>query len=1119
MTFEARCPHCNFTYEAEETWLGMEAECPNCNILIVIEKNALLPDQEIDKIQDQVNHDGIPLDTNQEETSSLKIKERAPTNASQTSQDTTSQCPNCHSSVSEDAVICIECGTNLKTGDALQTNVQDQQNSSKKLFVLIGFVVALVVIGVGAILFLNFDKEQKSGNVVQAKLVNGKATKQASQESTQKIKKEKEGLSKVVVSSDNKGAKKQSNEMTTSEPAVSEIVDFWKFNVEPFYVTPLAKYNKKFKWDYVAFVISPETCIIITDKNIQSRDIERIELKKGNRTHVTPFKMPLDCEDYRIHFIRFFGFKPKNATLKPFKKLKGKKKFLFFTNKSHKNGKVYQITANLGEHGNSTNLSFRKPKNFEGDFGVLYSPENLNVIGFSKNCNNEKIEIYIPKSVAEYDFTSPLAKHQKYVYTHKESKETLKNAIELPEKALAFDCYNDKFAVLAEDRKQVFFINGQETKQIKLQEEADTVHLSIQYVILTNYDNEETAFYSLKSGKKIGSVPFYCKERPKITRLAGYPFLFAEGNRRLPVHDIKTDSLPQWETIFEDFMKRGEENFWLSWCGERGLPRPVCNPPQIFTEKGNLFCKVYNARLGKQKIEILGEEPVTEQFCVDFNGKKVWFLDVNKKRLIFRKLKDFLQFSYSMNTTGKWECHINNKEIKKWVYDIAYFGKDWSFKLPANISTKDINWGEKNDSFIFKDGKISGNFSRSCFEGRFLSANYTFEGKTCSMNQKIYMAMPMEPLKPDASLDGACGKVFFNKQGKPVLIAALRSFGRNSGIFAWSNEDKEFVCIVKDAATGAVYFDENLIILLIHSNFYFYNRKTLERIAVLDFLGSWQKYKTDEMRVMFRNPSFKPSFGNSRERKGVIWKYKKGIYFCYKGDVCLIAKNDVPVKALKWLDIKTKRMKNKRVPYTYSPSVLASAHYKNNSLLFCSGADHQNYLCPKHPQKETCNCKYEDKNKILTYYEWNPDIKNFRPVTIKNVQLKEGHEFRPWRSRAKLGLNNNLYIYDSSKKTFDFLDMRTGKIKTLKTNPIYYTNTSLEEGDNGKYYLLREKRDDDKKGWQINAYSAKTFKKKMLFKTPGSIPPRQLYGIGNELIMQIGEFLIRIPVGRTKKSK
>lgn len=104
MSFTLNCPKCNIEIEAEEEWGGQEAECPACGNSFVILKQ-------------------IKTDT---------------------------KCPNCTSAIPADAILCIKCGYDLRTGKKIvqkNTDYTPKITINWNIFVYSIILIALIFCG------------------------------------------------------------------------------------------------------------------------------------------------------------------------------------------------------------------------------------------------------------------------------------------------------------------------------------------------------------------------------------------------------------------------------------------------------------------------------------------------------------------------------------------------------------------------------------------------------------------------------------------------------------------------------------------------------------------------------------------------------------------------------------------------------------------------------------------------------------------------------------------------------------------------------------------------------------------------------------------------------------
>ena len=118
MSFTAKCSKCNATCTAEDEWIGQEAECPECGATIIIEK----PEAKLGlSIRKTPSH------------GAENVEKPAATVSTSGGQ---AACPHCQQPITNpDAVICIGCGTNLKTGKKISGGASASKgNFLKRIF-------------------------------------------------------------------------------------------------------------------------------------------------------------------------------------------------------------------------------------------------------------------------------------------------------------------------------------------------------------------------------------------------------------------------------------------------------------------------------------------------------------------------------------------------------------------------------------------------------------------------------------------------------------------------------------------------------------------------------------------------------------------------------------------------------------------------------------------------------------------------------------------------------------------------------------------------------------------------------------------------------------------------
>lgn len=127
MSFKAKCPKCEISYEAEDEWLGMEAECPECGQQIKIEKDLA-----------SVSEVSSPIETVPEEMGTIETSVSTP--------------PSANEEIIPESI-----------HEATTEQTPKQKNKSKKgLIIVSGLILALVLLGGGAVGFFMMSKKNNS---------------------------------------------------------------------------------------------------------------------------------------------------------------------------------------------------------------------------------------------------------------------------------------------------------------------------------------------------------------------------------------------------------------------------------------------------------------------------------------------------------------------------------------------------------------------------------------------------------------------------------------------------------------------------------------------------------------------------------------------------------------------------------------------------------------------------------------------------------------------------------------------------------------------------------------------------------------------------------------------
>lgn len=102
------CSNCQQKLEAPEEMAGENVQCPSCESMITI------PAQ---KTREAVKLNDISIGgENVVEESKQNTEDQSPAEAANT-------CPNCHVSMPENAVLCVQCGFHQKLGKVIETDL------------------------------------------------------------------------------------------------------------------------------------------------------------------------------------------------------------------------------------------------------------------------------------------------------------------------------------------------------------------------------------------------------------------------------------------------------------------------------------------------------------------------------------------------------------------------------------------------------------------------------------------------------------------------------------------------------------------------------------------------------------------------------------------------------------------------------------------------------------------------------------------------------------------------------------------------------------------------------------------------------------------------------------
>lgn len=123
MSIEFACPTCKKKYVVKDDAAGKQAKCGKCGSTIRVPEPAPEPD-----IEDDFNLAPLPgedFGTDLPAPASPEEPALAPAAAH-------NRCPSCDAPLSPEAVICVSCGFNLKTGKQMSVEMDDEPTPKKK---------------------------------------------------------------------------------------------------------------------------------------------------------------------------------------------------------------------------------------------------------------------------------------------------------------------------------------------------------------------------------------------------------------------------------------------------------------------------------------------------------------------------------------------------------------------------------------------------------------------------------------------------------------------------------------------------------------------------------------------------------------------------------------------------------------------------------------------------------------------------------------------------------------------------------------------------------------------------------------------------------------------------
>lgn len=115
MAIKARCDSCGSSFQAKDSLAGRRVKCPKCSQPLVVPKPA----------SGKVAQGAVTASSGQAHNPLLDLLDEV--NVKAAARGPT--CPNCASEMSPNAIVCVECGYNVETGQQLSTDVYGEEEA------------------------------------------------------------------------------------------------------------------------------------------------------------------------------------------------------------------------------------------------------------------------------------------------------------------------------------------------------------------------------------------------------------------------------------------------------------------------------------------------------------------------------------------------------------------------------------------------------------------------------------------------------------------------------------------------------------------------------------------------------------------------------------------------------------------------------------------------------------------------------------------------------------------------------------------------------------------------------------------------------------------------------